>query len=299
MIEKLDGTRFNLFDKGFLTAEFIVGPVDTKFSSESVQGRPGRILTTFDYGNRTVALVLYAIADDRYDTISIRDELAGLIDGNEPFYIYESVTQKLYDFQLPGQMSNLNAYQQSETHILEGKRLLIFRTGNEALRFSGLTGKRDVVFETHELPFWESSKTTLEFCEISKEWNINPVILGMGIEWDEDYTWSFDTTNPNVINLGNVPVNPRYMPLKITIKGDFPDGLTLTNQTTGESVTYNGSLTPSDTLVFDGVQYLKNGVNVSKHTNYGLIKLIPGENQISITGGTVTSVEFDFRFYFK
>lgn len=75
--------------------------------------------------------------------------------------------------------------------------------------------------------------------------------------------------------------------------------MTLTNQATGERVTYNESLTASDTLVFDGVQYLKNGVNVSKHTNYGLIKLIPGENQISITGGTVTSVEFDFRFYFK
>ncbi|QCR33122.1 phage tail domain-containing protein [Lysinibacillus sp. SGAir0095] len=299
VIEKLDGTRINLFDKGVLTADFVVSPIDLKTDSENISGRPGRILTSFDYGNRAATLNLYALADSRLDTITLRDRIAELIDGNEPFYIYEGVTPKLYGFQLPGEVSNRNAYEQSDTYILEGKRLLIYRIGNGAIKFSGLTGNRNIEFETYELPFWESSKTTLELSELAKEWNINPLILGMGIEWDEDYTWEFTSAYPIVRNLGNVPVNPRYMPLKITIKGDFPNGVTLTNQTTGESVTFSGSLTASDTLVFDGVQYLKNGVNVSYQTNYGLIKLKPGENQISITGGSLTSVKFDFRFYFK
>lgn len=299
VIEKLDGKRINLFERGFLTAEFIVGPVDMKTESESVRGRPGRIVTTFDYGNRSVALILYALAADRADTIALRDELAAVIDGNEPFYIYESVTPNLYGFQLPGEIAYKNAYEQSDTYILEGKRLLIYRTGNEALRFTELTGKREIAFENYELPFWESSKTTAELNVIPKEWDVDSWAWGMGIEWDKSFSWKFTSSSFTVQNLGNELVDPRYMPFKIKLKGSFSNKVTIRNSTTGNQFEFNGSLLSSDELVLDGVDYLKNGARVASKTNYGLIKLKPGENQISITGGTVSSVEFDFRFYFK
>ncbi|MFP7199677.1 phage tail family protein [Lysinibacillus halotolerans] len=283
ILERLDGTRINLFEKGIMTLDFVVSPIDLVFDSESIRGRPGRIRTRDDYGNRKVILKLLAMAQDRADIPIIRDELAAIIDGNEPFYVYESVTPKLYGFELPGQSSLKTAYDHSDTYILEQKRLLIQRTGNESLKFDGLNGKRSIEFETYKLPFWESTKTTVELSNVP----------------DNAYTWKFNTSSFIVWNLGNEIVDPRYIPLVIKIKGSFPNGITLTNQTTGDVFKFNGVLSSTDTLEIRDINYFVNGLNSASETNYNLITLKPGENQILITGGTVSLVEFDFRFHYR
>ena len=89
------------------------------------------------------------------------------------------------------------------------------------------------------------------------------------------------------------------MPLRIVLRGNFSNGVTISNQSTGDTFAYNGSLTANDTMIIDGVSYLKNGQHITGQTNKKLISLKRGANQFVISGGTVASISFDFPFYFK
>jgi len=135
---------------------------------------------------------------------------------------------------------------------------------------------------------------------LNKEWDLDQLSWGLGFDWDEDPPQFTFTTNTFVVkNYGQVQINPRYMPLRIVLRGSFLSGVTITNQTTGDIFKYNGSLSTNDILVIDGVSYTKNDQQVTGQTNKKLISIKRGDNQISIQGGTVTSISFDFPFYFK
>lgn len=298
IIERLDGTRFRLSEHGVMVLDFVPSPIDITFDSENVQGRPGRIRTRSDYGNRLIKIYLMFVAQNRFGIPILRDEIADLLDGNEPFYVYESVTNKLYDFELPGQTQYNSAYANPETVDLTHKRYLIQRTGNESSKFSGLTGQRIIDFETYELPFAETPFTTLEL--LNKEWTDDQWAWAMGLTWEEEPPkYTFNTNSFIVKNFGQIKIDPRNIPLVIKLKGTFSSKVTIKNLSTGEEFIYNGPLAVGDELVIDGVDYLKNGARVTGNTNKNLISLKRGENQFEITGGTVTSISFDFRFYFK
>lgn len=161
VIEKLDGTRYNLLEYGFLTLDLVVSPIDLVFDSENVPGRPGRIRTRSDYGNRKVSLKLLTFAKDQADMIAKRDTLASLLDSNEPIYIYESVGDGMYGFEYPGEKTGEFSYQNIEATVDYSKRLLIQRVGNESMKFKGLVGKRTIEFETYDSPFWNDDPNLL------------------------------------------------------------------------------------------------------------------------------------------
>lgn len=154
IIEKLDGTQINLLDHNIIPYDLDVGPIDIVFDSENVPGRPGRIRTRYDYGNREVSLKLMVFADNPRDTIAKRDLIASLLDGNEPYYIYDFSVNSLYGFEKPGEKTGGFNFRNADIDIDMSKKLLVQRVGNAKLHYTGLVGKRTIEYETFDYPFW-------------------------------------------------------------------------------------------------------------------------------------------------
>lgn len=296
IIEKMDGTRYNLADYGVPLLK--VAPIDIVYNSENIKGRPGRNRTERSHGVAKLQLTMLLQAQDVTDTEMLTDELADIFDGDEDFYIYQQLMTKSYGFELPGELAFTTALDNVEWTPLMYKRWKVERINNDAIEWNGLRGKRVIELETSDLPYAETPLTSTQL--LGKQWDIDQLAWGLGLDWDETPPkFTFNANSFSVVNYGNVPINPRWMPLTITLRGTFGSNVTITNQTTGDTFTFSGPLTASDTLVISGINYLKNGSVITGQTNKKLITLKKGENQFSVTGGSVSSISFDFPFYFK
>lgn len=123
-------------------------------------------------------------------------------------------------------------------------------------------------------------------------------MIGQGaFPLDEDLSYDHTESSFQILNAGDLPINPRQNELTITIKGTGTP--TLTNETTGETFVYNDELADGDELVIDGVFPMLNGTNCGRSTNHGLISLATGWNAITISGLTNPEVIFGTRFLYK
>lgn len=152
-------------------------------------------------------------------------------------------------------------------------------------------------------PFAESVGTCLDL--VNRDFDSGLWGWGSGIDVDREYQYEFTTNSFVVANIGTATINPIEHALKITVRGDFPNGMTLRNATTGDIYQYNEPLTASETLVIDRLRTFVNGISRFGDTNKRHIILAPnefgsgGDNQIILEGGTVNSVVFEFRFMYK
>ena len=106
------------------------------------------------------------------------------------------------------------------------------------------------------------------------------------------------TTNFKVYNAGNVTVEPESMYLKIYASLVTGDEFTITNHTTGEVFKLLKSVSGRN-ISTDGM-IIKNGTfNAFRDTNKRFISLVPGDNQIGITGATFKDITFSFKYYYK
>lgn len=296
ILEMMDGTRHDLTRYGIPYLK--IGPVDVVYDSENVNGRPGRNRTQRYHGVRKIQLKLQLQAKSEMHTILLRDQLAEIIDGAVDFYIYEQVSES-YGFELPGESSFESFQDRIKWTPLLYKRWRVERINNDAIEWNGLRGTRVVEFETSALPYAVSPYTSLQLQQYAKLWDVNMYSWEMDLNWDTGGpNFTFMQNNFVVRNHGNVEINPRYMPLKITVRGDFPNGFAITNHSTGDVVFYYGALYSGETFVLDGINYLKNGAHVTSSTNKKLIKLKTKDNHLSISGGTAHSVTLDYPFYF-
>lgn len=111
-------------------------------------------------------------------------------------------------------------------------------------------------------------------------------------------SYTFTVPTFRVFNAGDIAIDPRERPLKITFTG-ASSNLTITNNTTGDSWQYTGTTQAGDTITLDGVRSLKNGTSVFGQTNRKLITLKSGWNDFVITGATgAFEISFDFHFYY-
>ncbi|MER2154788.1 MAG: phage tail domain-containing protein [Solibacillus sp.] len=297
IIEKLDGSRYDLTKYGIPLLK--VNPVDIIYDSENVRGRPGRNRTDRYHGVRKLQLTMLLNAKSETDTIILRDKLAAILDDVEDFYLYEQVS-KGYKFELPGETSFKTSIDQLQWHPHMYKRWRVERINNDGIEWDGYRGKRVIEFETSDLPYAETPFTSLDIQSMEKSWLDGRLAWQLGVaDWNNPLpSYTFNSNTFNVLNGGNVKVDPRCMPLKIILKGSFSSNATIRNNTTGEVFIYKGSLTSSDTLVLDRISYLKNGAHITGSTNKKLISLAKGNNSFSVSGGTVTSISFEFPFYY-
>lgn len=132
------------------------------------------------------------------------------------------------------------------------------------------------------------------------------------MEYKEDL-WQYGMNLPNgvdlqyhyvnqhefrIYNASDITVDPlkRY-PLQIIITG-YSGHFDMLNKTTGDEVAYTGSLSPDDTLVFDGLNVYKNGKIANEETNLAWVRLKPGWNEFKIYGYDKVDIKFHFRFVY-
>ena len=102
----------------------------------------------------------------------------------------------------------------------------------------------------------------------------------------------------NVYNAGNVTIEPESMFLKIYASLVVGDEFTITNHTTGEVFKLLTKL-ESRNISIDGM-IVKNGTfNAFRDTNKRFISLVPGDNEIEITGASFKDITFNFKNYYK
>ncbi|AYE38401.1 phage tail family protein [Companilactobacillus zhachilii] len=156
------------------------------------------------------------------------------------------------------------------------------KAGTFQITFNNYTGVR------------ESVGTSLEIFDKNK----NFFSYGMGMP-NKDISFESKEKKFSIYNPSSFAIDPlaQHHYLKIHIRGSGSP--TLTNNTTGESFTYNRVLTSSDELILDGVNPMINGTNDGINSDHGTISLAKGNNEFEISGLSNSDVSFEFYFIYN
>ncbi|MFJ7665604.1 phage tail domain-containing protein [Lysinibacillus sp. NPDC097195] len=296
---KSSGLEIILSDERFITKDIVVSPIEIKRDVADVERRAGAVNELIKHGTRRIQLHLMFVAKDHSDFETLQDRAFDLFTDLEPYYLYKAIPTKqstMYEFELPGKDWGKELdFKPSEVAFLHGKRYFVINSDMTQIEQKGLTGLFTVEIETYLLPYGESAATLKEL----KLWDANKWEWNQGLTWDEDLQYKFTTNDFTVKNLGNVKIDPRESELKITVKATATSYFEIKNVSTGEVFRFNGTLTATDTLVLNGIHTYKNGANAILNTNKKLLTVAPGNNVFSVSGGTIQSIEFDFRFLYK
>lgn len=228
----------------------------------------GYTVTNDGFGPRYINCELQIQGQDLTDYALFRAEVFALFTNPAPFYVI--------DTKVPSRRWHVR----SDGNFALGRKN---KRGNYGLKWLCVN------------KYAESIATTSSV----KEWDADVWAWDGTISWDEDLQYTFSTNDFTVKNLGNVPIDPRENDFEIIIKATAASHLQIVNNTTGETYRFNGPLSSADTLVIKGVRTLKNGVSAFRNTNFKLLTLAVGNNSFTVTGGTILSVAFNFRFLYK
>lgn len=148
------------------------------------------------------------------------------------------------------------------------------------------------------LPYWRTKYTTKDIQ--NQGYQAIAEQFGMADGLNIDLTsYSYTTSTFSVWNGGNVAIDPRNMPLVITLYGvTSTNNFTVENLTTGEKFIAQRTLT-DHTVTLQGTLFLLNNLNRLRECNRKFISLAPGENKIKISNGTFKKVDFEFPFFYK
>lgn len=266
----------------FKADDGIVGRVDYGFSDEYRRAR--LIVEASAKDGADIALLRDAINDLFYGTYYVR-EMRLTFDNEEPV-TYESIGKTNGDLEL------------GKPQLVGGKQLKVRNVSEVVPNIDDVEFTFSVDLETVELPYLETTYTTQDLYKSGYSALVERYGLADNIHID--YTkYTFTESQFEIWNAGNVEVDPRYSELKIIVKGVTSTGnFRIENLSTGEFFIYKESLT-NQTLVLDGTKVLIGIANKLRDSNRQIITLSPGLNKIKISGGTITNVAFDFKYYYK
>lgn len=267
IITKLNGEQIDVTKNGVYWLSHVIPSIEVEHNFEDVDGRDGAVLLNTIFKQRTILVRLLYDVIDIQDFYLLRDELNALFVSKQAFYI--SFKEEPY------RRWKVKLAQQFE--MLPNPQMEAF----------------ELQFITVNI-FGESLATT----RTPREWDVDLWAWDGALNWDDADTFIHTTNNFTIKNLGTAPINPKQSDLEIIVKGNFTSNLTIRNLTTGDTYILNRKLSSGETLVINKVNSLVDGVSVFGQTNKRLINLAAGENRFEITGGTIESIEFNFRFLF-
>ncbi|OAT73752.1 phage tail family protein [Parageobacillus thermoglucosidasius] len=266
-IQHKDGSIVDLHEKNLWVSSFRILSPTPEHVTETVEGRHGSVLLETRLKERLIRTTIQVEAVDPIDFDLFRDELFRIFNPLEELYIIRD--------------------------LQPGKRMKVRVANDFDIDYITLEdGEFSVDFVIHSV-FLESVGTTLDlFTFDTEKWQI-----GQGLE-AEDLKYVHNTPSFRIYNAGDIDIDPRALPLKITFTGASTN-LTITNQTTSDTWQYTGTTIDGDTITLDGVRSLKNGASIFGQTNRKLITLKSGWNDFTVTGATgAFTISFDFRFYY-
>ncbi|CCF28025.1 Putative uncharacterized protein [Leuconostoc citreum LBAE E16] len=270
IIQRRDGTIYDLEKEGIKVINF--DPPSANFQHTYNQvGKFGAELVDTQIQQMSIPLTFDVTARDNYDYELQRLKVLRIFSSTEPFYVINTRTPFL----------RWKVVADSFTYPRLGN---FWKAKNVAINLVCYDGLA------------ESTATTLEpFTFADGTYGI-----GMGIPFE---TPKYSFTNQaqfNILNPSIIPLLSNERPVTITFKGDAPKGLTIKNNTTGQSFTYFKSLSKTDEFkliglvpMVNGVQRLGNGLSNREFIDYAI-----GNNAMEIVGSTNFTIQFTTRFYY-
>lgn len=271
-IIKPNGKAISLEESGILVSKFIVDSPVPITAKESIEGRPGYIDMGTVYDGRTLHLECATRPVDRLDVMLFRDEVFRLFDSREYFYLVnKGEPGKRWHVKYTGAFSL--------SQIVQGSKQETFSVDIASdLPYAQSVGRTDTDPITMDSDKWQ--------------------FVGAGLTLEEDMIYQWSQNNFRIYNGGDEIVDPRFHELLIKFKG-ASNGLTIKNLTTGDSFTFNQTISAGDELDLDGPRVLLNGESALSKSNRQLIRLAPGWNDIQVSGtGGAFTISFGFRWLY-
>lgn len=250
-----------------------IQPLQFTRQFQTIEGYDGVMETYTQINTRFIETQMQVEAYDTAHLESIRNKIYALFNPVEEFYFIRDV----------------DPFKRYKVKVAE-------LTGLEYEEGSLEDGYFTVTFEMFN-PYAESVGTSLDLAN-KKTWEAGLWGWDMGLNWDESYSYTFNTSSFVVKNIGNVMIDSCQNNLEVTLQGSFPNGVRIINHTTSDIFEYHEALSASDVLKLSGIRVFKNDVSALKATNKKLLTLAIGDNHITIEGGTVSSIVFNFRFLY-
>ncbi|UAK17551.1 phage tail family protein [Sporolactobacillus terrae] len=263
---RMDGMVYDMRANGILVKGIVDDSPSPVHHRETIEGRSGFIDMGTTLDGRTLHADCQMEGEDFPDYPLMRDELFRALDSREAFYL-------IRDNEL-------------------GKRLKVKYDSKFSITRLIKMGTFGIDFIS-DLPFWESvGRTDSDPVDFdSEKWQ--SVGAGITLEDDLQYVWSQNSFR--IYNGGDETVDPRFHELLIKFIG-ASNGLAITNQTTGDSFTFNQATGAGDEIDLNGPRVLLNGTSALSKSNRKFIRLAPGWNDIKVSG---TSGAFIISFGFR
>ncbi|MED4922126.1 phage tail family protein [Heyndrickxia faecalis] len=265
-IIRQNGSVYDMRECGILVKSFIVDSPSPVHSRETIDGRDGFIDMGTTLDGRTAHAEFQLMSVDIPDFALFRDEVFQMFDSREYFYlICDSEPGKRWRFKYDSKFS------------IEQKA----RSGIFSIDFISDSSYAESVGRTDTDPVDMDSDA----------WQA----VGAGITLEDDLIYKWSQSSFRIYNGGDATVDPRQYELIIQFKG-ASSGLQIKNTTTGETFKYSKSTAAGDILTLNGPRVLLNGVSSLKNSNRQLLRLLPGWNDVQISG---TSGSFTITFGFR
>ncbi|OKL36988.1 phage tail domain-containing protein [Domibacillus mangrovi] len=265
IIERQNGERYDLYDKGIVTKLFQIESPSPRHVREELDGMDGFLEGETLYEGRSMRGEFFMVAKDTFDRA--RNEIFRLFSSREAFFITKM----------------------SEPY----KRWSVKTDSPYVINQRAVMGDFSIEF-TSASPFAQSPGTTLNWPEMEHYYGIGE---GKIDAFDPPIQYEFNTSSFFVFNDSDETVDPRSMELRIKLQGTLNNPI-IKNVTTNDEWQWSGSASAEEVILLDGIQSLKNGQSIFNNTNKKLISLAPGWNEFSITGAADFLISFDFRFYY-
>ena len=162
-IVKSNGQKFRLSDYG-VVQDFVVNSIDRSVTRESVDGRKGSVDYGTNIGDRSISVPMIFKANDLHDYAHLRDELFGILDDDEPFYIREMRRKEYLQYEFVDFGQSPKWSNGVENEYVNGKQYKVRLDSSISPEQWDDKPNGDITIEfvTSGLPYAETTYTTLE-----------------------------------------------------------------------------------------------------------------------------------------
>ncbi|MEB7851321.1 phage tail family protein [Staphylococcus equorum] len=274
---------FTLYDPNMNKVDYPVGvrPLDLLVSSiekerkeQQIDGVPGVVDYGYNYKGREVKMnFMTEHYHGTFDHRLQRDEIYNLFDDHPFLYVSDdTVPSRVLKITVDGSFTPERYGYWYSTFEVDAR----------------ITG----------LPFWRTKYDTQEIQTSGYSAIVEKYGMADGINV-ENANYDFTDNTFTVWNGGNVRIDPRNMDLRITVFSPVSsNNFTVENITTGEKFVVLRDLN-QQTVALENAKFLLNGLNRLRECNRKFISLAPGKNEIKISNGTFTRIQFKFNFHYK
>nr|WP_153381930.1 phage tail domain-containing protein [Companilactobacillus mishanensis] len=270
MIQRLDGTTYNLDDLGIRVISFDPPSPNYQFTYTQIHETKAT-LTDTQIQQTTAPLVVQLKAKDVYDYELMRQRLLKIFASYESFYVI--------NMRIPTIRWNVRA------EAFDVPRLSNFWfTQPITINLDYPEGFAESVLNTSDDEF--------------KVPNAN-LSLGLDIPRDKDISYHFSNQSDfEIWNLGHIPLKADERPVLFEFKGEVGSQLVIKNKTTNQTFEFNRSLNSGNSLQIYGMKPVVDGVSAFQDSNHEFLDLAVGKNDFSISGASNWSLYITTRFYY-